>query len=201
MAAPTIALIHGTPAAIVPARDAFTERFPEARLRNVLDDRLIADADAAGGLTPALKDRMATLIGYAVASGADAVLLTCSMYGPATEAGGWPVPVAASDQAMFARLRQDRPARVAVLGPLAAGVADTVARLREFLPGTVVGITVDGGPDRLVAAAERAAPTVDAIVLGQYSVSPAAAAVGAAVPVPVYSPPHLAAQALREVLS
>ena len=45
------------------------------------------DADAAGGLTPALRDRMSTLIRYAVDGGADAVLLSCSMYGPVARRG------------------------------------------------------------------------------------------------------------------
>ena len=46
--APTVALIHATPAAMAPARAAFADRFPEARLWNLLDDLLISDAEAAG---------------------------------------------------------------------------------------------------------------------------------------------------------
>nr|MDT0659760.1 hypothetical protein [Micromonospora sp. DSM 115978] len=213
MSAPTVALIHGTPTAMSPAREAFTELFPDARLWNLLDDRLISDADAAGGLTPGLTERMRTLIEYAVANGADTALLTCSMYGPAANGAQWPVPVYASDQAMFDRVRVLRPARIAVLGPLPAGVADTVNRLRALGPGTIDGITVDGTlaasrggdldrlRDLLVGAARQVAAEVDAIVLGQYSISPAAAAVSAAVPVPVLSPAHLAARAVRAALS
>jgi hypothetical protein len=86
---PTVALIHATPAAIGPARMAFSERFPRATVWNLLDDLLISQAQSAGGLTPALRGRMERLIEHAVAGGADAVLLTCSMYGPA----GWPCSV------------------------------------------------------------------------------------------------------------
>ncbi|MET7395714.1 hypothetical protein ABZS66_19700 [Dactylosporangium sp. NPDC005572] len=216
MSAPTVALIHATPASMSPAHAAFSERFPDAKLWNLLDDRLITEADAAGGLTPGLRQRMAELIRYAVGGGADAVQLTCSMYGPVTRDADWAVPVYASDEAMFARIRADRPPRVAVLGPLATGVADTVTRLRDFLENPAVhvdGVVVDGAAaagraddtarlrDLLVAAARRVAPGADLIVLGQYSVSPACAAVSAAVPVPVLSPPHLAADVLRDALA
>ena len=61
------------------------------------------DADARRRTHPALHDRMSTLIQYAVDGGADAVQLSCSMYGPVAvdAAAAQPVPVLASDQAMF----------------------------------------------------------------------------------------------------
>lgn len=206
-----VALIHATPASMPPAHGAFAERFPAARLWNLLDDRLLPDADAAGGLTPPLRGRMRTLIRHAVEGGADAVLLTCSMYGPvaAEEAAGYPVPVLPSDHALFEAVQAEvaRGARrVAVLGPIRASVDDTAARLRERLAdATVVGAVVEGalGADparleRLVADhARRVAPDADVIVLGQFSIAPALAAAQAAVPVPVFSPPHLAADLLR----
>ena len=100
---PTVALIHASPASVAPAMAAFAEEFPDANLWNLLDDRLVVDADAAGGLTPALRERMTTLIKYAVDGGADAVQLSCSMYGPVAvdAAGSDRFTVLASDQAMF----------------------------------------------------------------------------------------------------
>lgn len=213
--APIIALIHATPASIAPAHGAVTTRFPDARLWNLLDDRLIVEVTRAGGLTASLRDRMAELINYTVRGGADAVLLTCSMYGPASQASRWPVPVHACDQAMFARIRDLRPGRIAVLGTLATAVADTVTRLNDFLGGAPVrvrGVVVDGahaavlsgdaaGLRELTAhAASRAQSDTDLIVLGQYSVSPALAATRTAVSVPVLSPPQLAADALRAAM-
>lgn len=205
-----VALIHATPASVPPAHEAFAERFPAARLWNLLDDRLLPDADAAGGLTPPLRGRMRTLIRHAVEGGADAVLLTCSMYGPVAteESAAYPVPVLPSDHALFAAVRERGARRVAVLGPIRASVDDTAARLREQLTGaTVFGAVVEGTPgddrarmDRLVAdQARRVAPDADVIVLGQFSIAPAQAAAQAAVPVPVLSPPQLAADLLRAV--
>lgn len=79
---PTVALIHATTAAIAPAAAAFADRFPEARLWNLLDDLLMTEADAAGGLTAPLRRRMRCLIAHAEDGGAAAILLTCSLYGP-----------------------------------------------------------------------------------------------------------------------
>jgi hypothetical protein len=222
---PTVALIHATPASMPPAHTAFAERFPEARLWNLLDDRLLPDADAAGGLTPPLRRRMRSLIRHAVDGGADAVLLTCSMYGPAAveEAADSPVPVLASDQALFEAVRSEvigsGARRIVVLGPIRAGVDDTVARMRDRLadgaaPAVLItGIVVEGVRDaalagergkleQLVADETRwVAPDSDLVVLGQFSIAPAQRAAQAAATVPVLSPTHVAADHLRRHLA
>jgi hypothetical protein len=215
-ATPTVALIHATPAAMGPARTAFAERFPHARLWNLLDDLLISQADEAGSITPPLRRRMERLIEHALDGGADGVLLTCSMYGPvAHDVPSGDRPVLASDDALFARVVEHRPERVAVLGPLRAGVDDTVTRLRRYLDDgavTVEGTVVEGAAaaagagnlplleERLLRAAREAEQSADVIVLGQFSITPAAPAVAAALSVPVLSPPHLAADVLRSRL-
>lgn len=208
---PTVALVHATQASIGPALAAFADRFPGARLWNLLDDLLISEAEEAGGVTPALRARMLGLIRHAVDGGADAVLLTCSMYGPVAleAAADHRVPVLSSDQALFDQVASHEPPAVAVLGPVRAGVADTVERLRDRIGDVrVTGIVVDGSRaaagdtallGRLVAdEARRAEPGADLIVLGQFSLAPAHSAVEAAVSVPVLSPPRLAVDVLRE---
>lgn len=217
---PTVALIHATPAAMDPARAAFADRFPTARLWNLLDDQLITQANEAGGITEPLRQRMLTLIDHAIGGGADAVLLTCSMYGATAQsvADDKPVPVLAPDQALFDRVAQQvteqHAERIAVLGPVPTGVADTVQRLTDHLAahgthptitGTVVPEVVPAAAAHddaalvaaVVVAARRVQPGTDLIVLGNFSLAPATAAVADAVDVPVLSPPHLAADALR----
>jgi hypothetical protein len=142
---PTLALVHATPAAMAPAVAAFGERFPEAGLWHLLDDRLVTDAERAGGLVPPLRRRMLSLIGHAVAGGADGVL--CPGAAAAATAG--------DGAALLASLR---------------------------------------------SAAKPLAGEVDLFLLGQYSLSPARAELQAALEVPVWSPPHVAADALRERL-
>jgi Asp/Glu/hydantoin racemase len=221
---PTVAMVHATPAAIAPAVAAFREGFPEAGLWHLLDDRLVTDAEAAGGLVAPLRRRMLTLIGHAVSGGADGVLLTCSMYGPVARLAGhlWERPVMGSDEAMFERVAAKRPERVAVLGSLEAAVADSTARLREALaegaadgtgPGPeVVGLLCpgaaaaarDGDRDALLAclrsAAEPLAGKADLFLLGQYSLTGVRAELETALGAPVWSPPQVAAELLRRRL-
>jgi hypothetical protein len=216
---PTVALVHATPAAMAPAVAAFAERFPEAGLWHLLDDRLVSDAEQAGGLVPPLRRRMLSLIGHAVAGGADGVLLTCSMYGPVARLATqlWDRPVAGSDEAMYERVAAERPARVAVLGSLETAVADSADRLRQVLAGDgrgteVVGVLCPGAAAAatagdgaallasLRAAAGPLAGEVDLFLLGQYSLTPARAQLQAALEVPVWSPPHVAADVLARRL-
>jgi hypothetical protein len=226
---PTVALIHATPVAMAPAVAAFGERFPEAGLWHLLDDRLVSDAERAGGLVPPLRRRMLSLIGHAVAGGADGVLLTCSMYGPVARLAAqlWDRPVAGSDEAMYERVAAERPARVAVLGSLETAVADSADRLRGVLadggpaevggrgagPATeVVGVVCPGAAAAasagdgaallasLRSAAEPLAGEVDLFLLGQYSLTPARAGLQAVLGVPVWSPPHVAADVLARRL-
>jgi aspartate/glutamate racemase len=217
---PTVALIHASTASLNPAKSAFASQFPDAELWNLLDDRLVADADRAGGLTPALHDRMTTLIRYALDGGAAAVQLSCTMYGPVAvdAARRTDVPVLASDQAMFEHVREAGVGRVGVLGSLESAAADSAGRLRDELAKSsgdtsVVGRVAEGAAkaasagdlrllaDLMVAAAEQLALEVDLIVIAQYSLAPTLDAIAARVSIPVLSPPHLAASTLRDQLT
>ena len=122
---PVVALIHATPAAMARARAAFDERFPPAELWNLLDDRLISEAEAAGGLTPALRHRMSAPIRHAVGGGADAVLLSC-ITGTVVEG----THQAARDPAGLERLVVDAARRVR--RRRTHGASRTVAELRHL---------------------------------------------------------------------
>ncbi|MBN6038251.1 hypothetical protein [Amycolatopsis sp. 195334CR] len=206
-----VAVVHATAAAMAPATAAFADEFPEARVRHLLDDTLITDAERAGGLTPPLRARMRSLIGYALDSGADAVLLSCSMYGPVAEEFEAARPVLSSDAALFDEVVRRAPKRVHVLGPIEAGTRDTVDRLQATVGAAtaVYGSVVTGARDALAAGdtgraarlvAETAARDVDLVLLGQFSLAPARDAAQERLAVPLLSPPHLAANALRSAL-
>jgi hypothetical protein len=68
-----------------PIRQAFDELWPEADVVNILDDALSPDRARNQELTPALERRIADLGRYALSTGADGVLYTCSAFGPAIE--------------------------------------------------------------------------------------------------------------------
>ncbi|MFG2964898.1 MULTISPECIES: aspartate/glutamate racemase family protein [unclassified Streptomyces] len=214
-----MAVIHAAPASIEPARTALAEGYPEASVWNLLDDRLISDAERAGGITPALSDRMLSLIGYAVHGGADAVLLSCSLYGPVLEQARQEhgLPLMSSDEGLFAEVSHRRFDRVLLLGHLAPAVQDSVERLLRILSATedgehteVTGHTASGAATAaargdldaleksLTEAATPYLQEVDAVILGMFSLSPARAGVEKALGLPVLSAPLLAARSLRE---
>ncbi|MFI1358293.1 aspartate/glutamate racemase family protein [Streptomyces sp. NPDC020898] len=216
---PTVAVIHATPASVEPAGTALAEGYPQASVWNLLDDRLISDAEAAGGLTAALSDRMLSLIGHAVHGGADAVLLSCSLYGPVLEQArrAHAVPMLSSDEALFAEIVRRRFGSVLLLGHLAPAVQDSVNRLQRVLRSTegcerteVIGRTADGAAEAathkdldaleksLTDAATPYLKDVDSVVLGMFSLAPARTGVENVLGVPVLSAPPLAARTLRE---
>lgn len=223
---PRVALIHATPNALTPTVTGFADAFPDAEPWHLLDDRLMGDAEAAGGLTPALEARMHRLIGHALAEDAAAVLLTCSLYGPAVATrpgpGSSDAPVLAADEAAFDRVRDGGYRRVLVLASLEPALADTTTRLRAHCAGAAVDVQVrglvppgareaTGDTDALTAAlldGVRAATAgaddadaVDAVFLAQFSLAPAAAGLETALGIPVVAGPQAAADRLRTLLT
>lgn len=210
-----VALISATPVAIPPAIDAMAEQFPEAEVWNLLDDRLLRDAADAGGLTEPLHQRMRRLIAHAVDCGADAVLLTCSMYGPVVQQAAASVPVLAPDDAAFEAAATGGYSRVLVVASLDSALADSVDRFTQRIEagpdhvevrGLVVPTALDAeGPtelaEALITACQGAADDADAVLLAQFSLAPAQQALADALGKPVIAGPHSAAAALRETLT
>ena len=216
---PVIALVSAVTAAIAPATEAFASEYPDASVWNILDDRLLVDADARGGVTADLDERMARLIRHAAIEGADGILLTCSLYGTvahrlAAEIG---VPLMAPDDALFAAVADGGFGSILLLSPAPGPLAESAGRLTEHLRAaglatTITGAAVDGAADaarsgdldRLVSALEAAylsaSASVDAVVLGQYSLSPAAEALSERIGVRVLAGPGRAARALRSLI-
>lgn len=215
--APKIALISAVTAAIAPARDALDELYPAAEVWNILDDRLLSDADERGGLDDALRARMTRLIDHALAEGADGVLLTCSLYGPVATGTRRDVPVLAPDEAAFREIAASGYDRVLVVASFDGAKEDSIERLETELRAAgsstvVTGIAVpeamaatkaqDAEALRaaLIAACLPLAPTVDAVFLAQYSLAPAARDLAAAIGIPVLSGPASSAAELRDRL-
>src|SRR5215471_11035981 len=103
---PRIALIHALKHSIAPIEAAFAQAWPEARLMNLLDDSLSADLARDGKLNDAMTKRFLALGDYAAATGANAILFTCSAFGPCIEAvarAHAPMPVLKPNEAMIER--------------------------------------------------------------------------------------------------
>ena len=80
-----IALIHTTRVAISPVELAFSKIWPEAAYWNLLDEGLNQLLERAGELDEQIQQRFVWLATYAVDTGIDGLLFTCSAFGPAME--------------------------------------------------------------------------------------------------------------------
>ena len=212
---PRIALIHALAHSVAPINDAFAVSWPDAVRMNLLDDSLSADLARSGqGLDEAMHRRFQALGDYVVATGADAILFTCSAFGPCIEAVARrhaSIPVLKPNEAMIEEAcRSD--CRIG----LVASFAPTLQSMpSEFPPGVQIDCELaDGALDalnrgdtaghdeRVAAAAERLhARGCGLIALTQFSLARAADAVRARVPVPVVTTVDSAVAELRSRLS
>jgi Asp/Glu/hydantoin racemase len=214
MTAPRIALIHAVTVAMPPVAAAFATLWPEARVTNLLEDSLSPDRAAERELTPAMSARIAALARYAAGIGADAVLFTCSAFGPAILAAARdlaPLPVLRPNEAMFdaALTVGGRIGMLATFGPAVASmeeefaeaVGGSGARLATVLvePAMAALRAGDGAAhDRLLADAAPRLAGCGAVMLAHFSTSRAEAAVAAALPgTRVLTSPGAAVRALR----
>ena len=184
---------------------------------NLLDDSLAPDLARDGRLTPAMMERFLALARYARLSGSDAILFTCSAFGPSIEAcaAALPgIPVLKPNEAMIEEA-------VAITGPngrigLMATFAPTLASMPpEFAvmapAATLVPSLAEGalaalnrgdgaGHDEAAVRAAAGLSDCDVIALAQFSLSRAADAVAAATSKTVLTTPDSAERKLRRLL-
>jgi hypothetical protein len=135
---PRIALIHATPLAVTPINEAFTKLWPKTVLMNLLDDSLSADhAKNKGVLTQAMIQRFIDLAKYAKGTGADAILFTCSAFGPAIEIARNEVgiPTLKPNEAMFddaISLAEQNSGDIALIATFEASLAPMAAEFEEL---------------------------------------------------------------------
>jgi len=216
---PLIALVSAVPAAIAPAEAAFAEIYPDAQVWNILDDRLLEEADDRGGITAELSERMVRLIRHAVTEGADGILLTCSIYGQVAHsiADQIDVPVFGADDAAFDAAVKAGYRSILLIAPASGPLADSARRLAATADAAGIVLTIVPVVAAGAAAAARSGDTetlvallhetflavtepVDAILLGQYSISPGASALAELTGLPVLATPQRAAAALKSAI-
>jgi Asp/Glu/hydantoin racemase len=210
--APRIALIHALSHSVAPITAAFEHAWPQARRTHLLDDSLSADLAASGSLDAAMTARFITLGDYVVAAGAQAVLFTCSAFGPCIEAvarrhAG--IPVLKPNEAMIdeaTALARGEPIGLVASFPMALRSIP-----REFPAGTPLQTALAEGAlaaldagdlqahDRHCAdAAQRLARQgCRVIALAQFSLARAAPEVAARTGLPVCTTPDSAVRRLR----
>jgi aspartate/glutamate racemase len=206
-----IALIHALAESVAPINDALARDWPQARRMNLLDDSLSADLAASGGvLDETMTARFIGLADYAVGTGADAILFTCSAFGSCIEAAARrhaAVPVLKPNEAMI----EEAVARGQCIGLLATFAPTLESMPREFPPETPLQCGfIDGAlaalqrgdcvtHDQLVAdaAVHLKEAGCEVIALAQFSLARAAPLVARRTGLPVLTTVDSAVRALR----
>lgn len=202
---------------MAPTDDAFARLWPEARTTNLLEDSLVGDLTAAGGMTPAMVERFIALARYMAATGADAILFTCSAFGAAIDAAKQAVaiPVLRPNEAMIDDAL-DAGSRICLMMTFAPAIAsmrvefEAAAAARGTrmsfvgcpVPGAMAALTAGRAEehDTLIARAAAEATDCDALALGQFSMARAAAGIAPLAGRRVLTTPDSAVKRLRRLL-
>lgn len=205
-----VALIHALAHSVEPVNTEMARSWPEALRMNLLDDSLSADLARAGGLDAVMHQRFQRLAGYALDCGCQAILFTCSAFGPCIEAVARAhpaVPVLKPNEAMVAEAARTggRIGLVASFAPtlasmpaeFPAGIKLRTALAEGALDALNAGDTA--GHDERVAAAARSlvAQGCTTIALAQFSLARARERVAAECGVLVLTTVHSAVAELR----
>lgn len=213
-----IALIHALPVSVAPIEEAFERLWPEAKTVNLTDDSLAGDLAAAGTLPPEMTDRFLALSRYSASTGADAILFTCSAFGPCIEACAEdlaPLPVLKPNEALIEACAEigGASAHVGLLAtfkqtldtmPTEFTTAQPGFRLQTALAASALDALFAGnreGHDRAAADVAMAELSdCDVIALAQFSLSPAATLVAEKTGKPVLTTPDTSVMKLRRML-
>lgn len=216
MKKPRITLIHATPVAIDPICASFKRLWPQAQVTNLLEDSLSGDLAAAGRLDQAMTARFCLLAKYAESCGADAILFTCSAFGPAIEAAraAVAIPVLKPNEAMMEEALATGP-RIALLATFEPSLPAMQAELEQLaaLRKARIAITTRAEPaayvalhaghsaehDRLIAAAAEDLDC-DALLLCQFSMASAAERIASRHGRSVFTSPYSAVARLKQLL-
>lgn len=203
----TLALIHTTPVTVQSMKDLAAQNLPGTRVINILDDSLLQDVMANGGVTPEVEARIKAYVEQGAVAGADAVMCCCSSVGEAVER--------AAETAKIPVLRIDEPMaveavntgkRIGVIATVQTTLNPTVGLIRRkaaelgkdvqvepvLVEGAFAAVTSGRGEehDRLVKAAlESLLERSDVVVLAQASIARVLAALPQPPRVPVLSSP------------
>src|SRR5206468_7696803 len=202
-----ITLIHALKHSIVPIEASFARLWPDARLMNLLDDSLSADLARDGGLCDAMTERFLKLGRYAAGTGSDAILFTCSAFGPCIEAvarAHAPMPVLKPNEAMIeqAVARGRRVGLLSTFPPTLVSMPPEFPASIQIVPKLADGAlaALDRGDrathDRLVVEASKNLHDCDVIALAQFSIAATAPLVAEATGRPVVTTPDSAVDKL-----
>ncbi len=180
-----VAVIHTFLNSVEDIKALFAKHLPEVELMNIIDDSLLAEALANGGVTAGARQRYLSYALAAQSAGADAILNQCSSY---IECADWAqqalsIPIVKIDEPM-AREANRLGKKIGVIVTAASSLGPA-CRLVErfggpdtqvqpcFVEGAYDALLKQGDKERhnalVIAAAEKAAAENDVVVLAQGS--------------------------------
>lgn len=207
-----ITLIHALRHSPPPIEAAFARIWPGNTLMNLLDDSLSADLAREGELTPAMTIRFRSLGDYAIGTGSDAILFTCSAFGPCIEAVAADhasIPVLKPNEAMIEEIVASGAKRVGLLVTFAGTIPSMLPEFPpdiEVVPCLAEGAlaALDAGDvathDRLAVEAAMTLKGCQAIALGQFSLAHVGPVVTSTMRLPVFTTPDSAVRKLKRIL-
>lgn len=213
-----IGLIHTSFVSVNDLKNLFAEIIPDAELTNIIDDSLLREVMANGGITPGIVKRMCSYVQMLEVSGVDAIFNQCSSVGEAFDI--------ATKQTSLPVLKVDRPMaekavatgnKIAVVATVAStlkpscnlveSAAKDVGRKVEIIPELV-----DGALDILMKENDREKHNklvrekieqldgnVDVIILAQGSMIVLLAELDH-IKTPVLSSPRLGVKGMKKLL-
>jgi aspartate/glutamate racemase len=213
-----IALIHATPVAMQPVRDAFHRGWREIETVNLLDDALSVDLARAGNLNQAMRRRIASLAAYAMNMGVAGILFTCSAFGEAIDvvAREASMPVLKPNEAMFeealglgktvgllATFQPSIPSLEQEFSAIAATQDKDMKLESVWVPDAMEALTAGEAKrhNHLIAEAAPRLAHCDVVMLAQFSMAQALPAVQKAIHSPVLTSPDSAVAKLKAVLT
>lgn len=214
-----LALIHTSPTLTPLFARLCSESLSEVRCFHMVDESLIQDTVQHGALRKLTIRRLISMIESATATGATAVLVTCSSIGPGVDIAQklFDVPIIRIDEAMAEAAIQRGP-RIGVLATVRTTLEPTLALIHTKAAALVAKVTVtdklcEGAfdavlsgdtatHDRIVGAAlMELASHSDVVVLAQASMARVVAnMLPGSITVPVLSSPELAVQRTRKIM-
>ena len=210
-----ISLIHALPHSIVPINSSLARLWPEVARQNLLDDSLSADLAANdGALDEAMHVRFETLASYAVTTGAQAILFTCSAFGTSIERAARlhpSIPVLKPNEAMIAEavatgqqvglIASFAPTLVSMPPEFPSDAQPLCALVAEAMTALNAGDTALHDQQVVAAAQRLKAQGAGVIALAQFSMARTRDAVAAATGLPVFTTPDSAVRLLKAKLA
>lgn len=133
-----IYMVHTSFVSYLDLLGLFAEIIPEAKVFNIVDDSLLHDVMANGGVTDRITERMCHYFEAAASNGADLIFSQCSSVGEAADVAAKrvSVPVVKIDQAMVEKA-VELGKRIAVIATVKSTMKPSCGLVRAAAPGSI----------------------------------------------------------------